>query len=85
MLREASHIEIIVTLIAHMKAPINISEKTLKPLMNMAIERVNEYQDWGLLREITAKGLVNQIGENLSIDLQSLKQPSASEGNASKQ
>lgn len=76
--REASHIDVIATLLAHMKGPIRISEKLLKPLMAIAIERVNHHQDWGLLREITAKGLVNSVGERLEIDLQELKKSSTS-------
>lgn len=85
MLREDSHFEVIVTLLAHMKGPIKISEKTLKPLMTLAIERVNEYQDWEMLREIMAKELVNSIGEALTIDLQGLRQPSVPQGNSSAQ
>lgn len=85
MLREDSHVEVIATLVAHMKSPIKINEKTRKPLMTLAIERVNDHQDWGILREIIAKGLVNSIGEALTIDLRSLKQPSASQGNSSAQ
>ena len=85
MLREESHIEVIVTLLAHMKGPINISEQTLKPLMTLAIERANEYQDWGMLREIMAKGLVNPSGEALTIDLRGLKHPSTPQGNSSAQ
>jgi hypothetical protein len=85
MLREDSHFEVIATLLAHMKWPIKINEKTLKPLMTLAIERVNAYQDWGMLREIIAKGLVNSIGENLTIDLQELRQSSAPQENSSAQ
>jgi ankyrin repeat protein len=78
MLREKSHFEVIATLLAHMKGPIKINEKTRKPLMKLSIQQVNEHQDWGLLREIMAKGLINPTGEPLNIDLQGLKQPSAS-------
>jgi hypothetical protein len=85
MLREDSHFEVIATLLAHMKGPIKINEKTLKPLMTLAIERVNAYQDWGLLREIMAKGLVNPTGEALAIDLRGLKQPSAPQKTSSVQ
>jgi hypothetical protein len=85
MLREDSHFEVIATLLAHMKGPIKINEKTLKPLMTLAIERVNAYQDWGMLREIIAKGLVNSTGEALAIDLRGLKQPSASQKTSSVQ
>jgi ankyrin repeat protein len=84
-LREDSHIEVIATLLAHMKGPIKIREKTRKPLMTLAIERVYAHQDWGVLREIMAKGLVNPTGEALTIDLQGLKQPSASQENSSAQ
>lgn len=85
MLREDSHFEVIATLLAHMKGPIKISEKTLKPLMTLAIERANAYQDWGMLREIMAKELVNPTGEALTIDQRGLKKPSISQGNSSAQ
>ena len=81
-LREESHFEVIATLLAHMKAPIKINEKTLKPLTELAIGRVNDHQDWGLLREMMAKGLANSAGERLAIDLQNLKPPSAPQGNS---
>jgi len=84
-LREESHFEVIATLLAHVKAPIKINEKTLKPLTDLAIGRVNDLQDWGLLREMMAKGLVNSGGENLTIDLQDLKPPSAPKGDSSAQ
>lgn len=67
-LREASHIEVIATLLAHMKGPIKINPKTLKPLMALAVERVSTHQDWGLLREIQAKGLVDHAGKLLPVD-----------------
>ncbi len=85
ILREKSHFEVIATLLSHMKGPIKISAKTRKPLMSLAIERVNAHEDWGLLREIMAKGLVNPTGEALAIDLRGLKRPSASQGNSSAQ
>lgn len=69
-LREKSHIEVIVTLLAHMKGPIKINEKTLKPLMALAVEHVSAHQDWGLLREILAKGLVDHTGNPLPVNPQ---------------
>ncbi len=77
--------EVIAMLLAHAKGPINISEKILKPLMSLAIERASDHQDWGLLREIMARRLAHSIGEVLTIDLQGLKQPSAPHGSSSKQ
>ena len=67
-LRQDSHIEVIATLLAHMKGPIKINQRTLKPLMALAVERVSTHQDWGLLREIQAKGLVDHAGNLLPVN-----------------